>query len=569
MAKAEKLITDNLDLWSSAIKKKSSAGRGSKRKLELFGLQKLRRLILKLAIDGLLVKQDEREEPAFRQLERIEMQKATGIRAKRSNKNRIETEDQESKSDPLPSGWSNTTLDSLVTVLNGRAYKKDELLNSGTPVLRVGNLFTSSHWYYSDLELEDDKYCEYGDLIFAWSASFGPFIWDGPKAIFHYHIWKLLPYKEKDISKHFLFRVLEEKTEEIKNSGHGVAMIHMTKAKMERLIIRLPPLAEQHRIVAKVDELMALCDQLEEEQENNLETHETLVGTLLNALTSAAADASQFADAWQRIKDHFDILFTTEGSVDQLKQTILQLAVMGKLVKQNSNDEPVDILLGNIVEHKEKLIKEKRIKKTKALNAKEPHKTPFAIPSSWRWRHFESIANIASNLVKPDKFPEYPHLAPDNIEKGNGRLLTCRTVQKDKVRSPNHNFYPGQIIYSKIRPNLSKVVIVDFEGLCSADMYPIDPFIDARFLHKYMLSEAFVKQVVKSDTRVAMPKINQTELNQVLVPIPPLNEQHRIAAKVDELMTLCDQLKASISSAQETQLNLADSIVEQAIQSPA
>ena len=93
----------------------------------------------------------------------------------------------------------------------------------------------------------------------------------------------------------------------------------------------LPPLAEQHRIVAKVDELMALCDQLEEEQENNLETHEILVRTLLNALTSSSADVSQFADAWQRIQDNFDILFTTESSVDQLKQTILQLSVMGKM----------------------------------------------------------------------------------------------------------------------------------------------------------------------------------------------------------------------------------------------
>jgi hypothetical protein len=99
--------------------------------------------------------------------------------------------------------------------------------------------------------------------------------------------------------------------------------------------------------------------------------------------------------------------------------------------------------------------------------------------------------------VKPDGFLDFTHLAPDNIEKGNGVLLPCRTVREDKVISSNHRFYPGQIVYSKIRPNLAKVVIVDFEGLCSADMYPIDALIDAFYLQRYMLSESFLVQAVK------------------------------------------------------------------------
>ena len=97
---------------------------------------------------------------------------------------------------PLPAGWTSAQLSELVRVVNGRAYKKAELLESGTPVLRVGNLFTSNHWYYSDLELEEDKHCDVGDLIYAWSASFGPFIWQGPRVIYHYHIWKLPLFSE-------------------------------------------------------------------------------------------------------------------------------------------------------------------------------------------------------------------------------------------------------------------------------------------------------------------------------------------------------------------------------------
>lgn len=162
------------------------------------------------------------------------------------------------------------------------------------------------------------------------------------------------------------------------------------------------------------------------------------------------------------------------------------------------------------------------------------------------WARFGEVATIASNLVQPHDYLDYVHVAPDNIEKQTGRLLACRTVREDEVKSANHLFYNGQIIYSKIRPNLAKATIVDFDGLCSADMYPINAHIDTEFLLKYMLSSTFLSMAVKSDTRVAMPKINQDELNKILVPVPPLEEQKRIVAAVKRLMALCDELEANL-----------------------
>jgi type I restriction enzyme S subunit len=228
-------------------------------------IKQLRQTILNLAVRGKLVEQDPEDEPAEEQLERIIEAKILLGRKERTTKKKRSEPSDESLDFPLPARWATSPLADLVTVLNGRAYKQSELLDTGTPVLRVGNLFTSNKWYYSDLELEEDKYCNDGDLIFAWSASFGPFIWNGGQAIYHYHIWKLPLHSPTDLFRDYLYLYLLNKTDEIKASGHGISMVHMTKEKMERLEVPLPPLAEQHRIVAKIDELMALCDQLEQQ----------------------------------------------------------------------------------------------------------------------------------------------------------------------------------------------------------------------------------------------------------------------------------------------------------------
>ncbi len=255
-------------------------------------IPRLRRFVLELAVRGKLVEQDPSDEPAAELLKRIAGNAAQHPVRRGKQRDTSAANVLEEFPFDAPQGWTFAALGQLVRVLNGRAYKQQELLSSGTPVLRVGNLFTSNHWYYSDLELDDDKYCEAGDLIYAWSASFGPFIWDGPRSIFHYHIWKLPLVSETDLSKRYLFLFLQQKTREIKEAGHGISMVHMTKEKMEKLVVPLPPLAEQHRIVAKVDALMALCDQLEASLTTATTTRSRLLEALLHKALAGAQEAA-------------------------------------------------------------------------------------------------------------------------------------------------------------------------------------------------------------------------------------------------------------------------------------
>ena len=153
---------------------------------------------------------------------------------------------------PINPEWPLVELGKVARLINGRAYRKSELLSEGpSPVLRVGNFFSNREYYYSDLQLDKDKYCDAGDLLYAWLASFGPKIWDGPKVIFHYHIWKIETTEE--IDKKFLYYLLDMESEKIKADGHGIAMIHATKSGMERREFPLPPVAIQQSIVAELE----------------------------------------------------------------------------------------------------------------------------------------------------------------------------------------------------------------------------------------------------------------------------------------------------------------------------
>lgn len=162
-------------------------------------------------------------------------------------------------------GWEISKLSEVVRVINGRAYSKEELLTSGKyRVLRVGNFFTNDSWYYSDLELEEDKYCEDGDLLYAWSASFGPKIWNGEKVIYHYHIWKMVPNCTMD--KLFLFYWLQSPhlTNQVMSNLHGTTMVHITKGTMEASSICYPSIQKQAQIVTRLDKLNERCKTLEE-----------------------------------------------------------------------------------------------------------------------------------------------------------------------------------------------------------------------------------------------------------------------------------------------------------------
>jgi type I restriction enzyme S subunit len=171
------------------------------------------------------------------------------------------------------------------------------------------------------------------------------------------------------------------------------------------------------------------------------------------------------------------------------------------------------------------------------------------IPPSWVWARFQDVAEVASDLVDPTLTPQAIHIAPNHIESKTGRLLPYQTVADDGVTSPKHRFRPGQILYSKIRPYLAKAIVATFEGVCSADMYPINTVIEPRYLHQWLLTPWFTNEAAGHQGRSVLPKINREALDRLPVPIPPLAEQQRIVSVIDEQFTRLDAASGALESA--------------------
>lgn len=530
-------------------------------------IARLRRFILDLAVRGKLVPQDANDEPASELLKRIAKDKA---RLDRKERTKREPRNHNGETAPiqLPKGWALAPLAELVSILNGRAYKQRELLSAGTPVLRVGNLFTSDRWYYSTLQLDEDKYCDKGDLIFAWSASFGPFIWTGEKVIYHYHIWKLPLHSEANLSKLYLYNFLLQKTREIKESGHGISMIHMTKEKMELIQVPLPPLAEQHRIVAKVDELMGLCDRLDAARAGREETRDRLAAASLARLNTPDTETFQ-ADAGFAL-DALPALTTRPDQIKRLRQTILNLAVRGKLVPQDPNDEPASDLLKRIAKEKARLVKAGEIRTPKAIPALL--ETPFPIPSNWRWSQLAEIGVLSPRNEAPDaleaSFVPMPMIAAEYGVANQHEIRPWGDIKKGYT-----HFAEGDVGLAKITPcfeNGKSAVFRNLTGGIGAgttELHIVRPLlVDQDFILLFLKSPHFIETGIPKMTGTAGQKRVPTEyFANSPFPLPPLAEQHRIVARVDALMALCDQLEASLTATAATRRRLLDALLAEAL----
>ena len=565
---AEQLITEHLDIWTTAIEQKSSSGRGSSKKFSLHGIKKLRELILELAVRGKLVPQDPNDEPASVLLERIADEKAQLVKDKKIKKPKALPEiSEDEKPFELPKGWEWSSNALLFSLIKGKKPKVLSEKNIGYPYLDIEALDRNNILRYTDDEKcprSTDK-----DILVVCDGSRSGLILDGKDGVIGSTLALInAPYYLQKYIKLFFKQAFHR----LNSSMKGAAIPHLDTKSLREGFMAIPPLKEQHRIAVKVDELMGLCDALEAQTENSIAAHQTLVEVLLEALLKAPEQgatpeqtAEQFQQNWQRLSEHFDTLFTTTASIDTLKQTILQLAVMGKLVPQNPVDEPAAKLLERIAAEKAQLIKDKKIKKQKPLPEITDEEKPFELPNGWEWCRVGEVINLVSGQhLKPNEYSEnkiedgvpyitgpaefgtyYPTYSKYTKEfralaNKHDILITCKGAGLGKLNRAN----------TTIAISRQLMAIQSLKG--SLDFLFL--FVDSQY--NYFQSKG---------VGIAIPGISRGDVEELVLMLPPLEEQHRIVAKVDELMALCDQLKARLTDAQTTKLHLTDAIVEQAL----
>lgn len=586
----QQLITENLDIWTAAHKTRSSAGRGSSNKLELVGIKKLRELILELAVRGKLVPQDPNDEPASELLKKI-----AGKRDKLISEGQIRKEKSakfknvSAESFCLPAGWEQANLHELapMSLIDGDWIEsKDQDPNGDVRLVQLADVGVDEFKDVSDRYINSNTFVKLncseikaGDILIArlpnpiGRACIFPGLKQKSITVVDVAILRPLGYAFDRYLVHCINSLSFR--EQVESFGKGATRFRISTGNLKQIKVPVAPIAEQHRIVAKVDELMAFCDQLEQTQNDNIEAHAKLVEALLATLTNST-DHKDLQNNWQRIATHFDTLFTTEHSIDQLKQTILQLAVMGKLVPQNPNDEPASILLKKIAKEKVQLIKEGKIKKQKPLPAIAEEEKPFELPSGWSYIRFGAFSSeiatgpFGSMIHKSDYIENgVPLINPSHMI--NGKIVEDNAVTVSLKKAEELSSYiisKGDIVMAR-RGEMGRCAEVtsrEANWLCGTGSFVLKFYRDlSRPFILLIFNTQWVKDYLGGESvGTTMTNLNHGILNKMPLLLPPLEEQHRIVAKVEELMTLCDTLKTNLQNAQTTQLALAENLVSMA-----
>lgn len=567
MTNIANLLTEHIDIWTAAdTEKKSGRGRASGNSGSIYGVKKLRELILELAVRGKLVPQDPNDESASELLKRIKAEKAKLTAEGKLKKEKPHAPiSEDEKPFELPLGWEWVRIGSLGDWGAGATPSRSisSYYRGSMPWFKSGELVAdfidTAEESVTDLALKECslRLNQPGDVLLAmYGATIGKASILKVAGTTNQAVCACTP--NGSIFNKYLLLMLKAMKANFVGQGAGGAQPNISREKIIATLTALPPLAEQHRIVAKVDELMALCDQLEQQHSNAQEAHESLVSQLLATLTQSQ-NAAEFIANWQRIYSHFDVLFNTEASIDALKQIVLQLAVMGKLVPQDPNDEPASELLRHIQAEKDKLIADGKVNKKPLSSTLKTHKPPSDLPKNWFVTSVENFTECLDSLRVPiNKEERELRLGEVPYYGANGQVgwINEYLFNEDLVLVVEDETFIG-----RVKPFS---YIVKGKSWVNNHAHVLRPKggISVEYLNLCLQYYDFVP--LTSGT-TARRKLTQKGLMAATVWLAPLSEQRRIVAKVDTLMALCDQLKTRIQQAHQQQQAIADALVAQAV----
>ena len=549
-------------------------------------IARLRRFILELAVRGKLVEQDSNDEPASELLKRIAAEKARLVKAeviKRPKQLRaVESDDTEFC---IPSSWCWTRLGEVTSYIQrGKspkyASKSGALVVSQKCVQWSGlNLNKARKITYQSLAAyEDIRFLREGDLLWnsTGTGTIGRVIRliDPPERLVcdsHVTVVRCLLVSPEYIRTWLrtgnVYGLIEERATGSTNQVELTAQIALNQ------VVPLPPLAEQRRIVAKVDELMALCDRLEVARAEREATRDRLSAASLARLNAPDPDPDTFQNHAAFALENLAPLTTRLDQIKGLRQTILNLAACGKLVEQDPNDEPTGEALERIRIEREGLVQRKIIRLERPLAKIGTDEPPFEIPLQWQWKRIGEVALFTQYGTSTKSIPSeqgVPVLTMGNIQDGVVVWGNEKKIPATSDEFPALFLKQFDLLYN--RTNSAELVGKTGIYLGEDDCKTFASYLirvqlsktssSPRYMNLVMNAPVFretqIIPLIKKQTGQA--NVNGTALKNMLVPLPPLPEQHRIVAKVDELMALCDRLEINLGIADTGRQHLLESL---------
>jgi len=552
-------------------------------------IPRLRRFILDLAVRGKLVEQDLRDEPSSEFLKRIQAKKVRLVSASEMKKEKpLPVIEEDEIPFAIPANWQWVRLNDITSYIQrGRSPKY--ATGEGLPVIsqkcvQWGGLDLESAKRITRESIEDYeaiRFLRSGDLLWnsTGTGTIGRIIKvkePSPKLVCDGHVTVVrclevdAEYIRSWLRSDHVYAVMEDR------AAGSTNQVELTSQLAVNQVVPLPPLTEQHRIVAKLDELMALCDRLEGAQNGRENQRDRLAAASLHRLNNGA-DADAFRNHARFYFNNLPRLTTRREHISQLRQTIFNLAVRGKLVPQDPGDEPASELLKRIQAEKAQLVKEGKIKQKKPLLYISELEKRFVLPSGWEWVRMQSAFDVRDGT----------HDTPKYIEHGGVPLITSRNFVDGKIsfdeaklisRSDHDSIKKrsgvdrGDILYSMIGGNIGNQVLVDTDREFSIKNVALFKYYTRKeSLPEYL--NLFLKTVTiglqDEAAGGAQPFVSLALLRNIPIPIPPLSEQHRIVAKVEELMALCGRLEAQLTTTQTESRRLLEAVLHDALVSAA
>lgn len=548
-------------------------------------IARLRRFVLDLAVRGKLVEQDVGDEPASALLERIAAEKTRLIKEGQVKRDRalppIQTGDISLE---LPNGWALCRLGDLAQlVTSGSRDWAKHYSNEGAIFIRMGNLCRDHY----RLRLDHIQHVKAptdgegtrtrlaaGDILISITGEVGMLGLipeNFGEAYINQHTAMVRPigllgsrYLPELFRSPFAQDQFNEPQRGIKNS------FRLTD--ITQFVVPLPPLAEQHRIVAKVDELMALCDQLEAARAERETARNTFTLSTLAKLNTP--DPETFGEDARFALANLAPLTTRADQIKQLRQTILNLAVRGKLVEQDAADEPASELLKRTNDDIERYCSANRVARAKPEPLTDDA-VPFALPTGWSWGRLCQLFRVITDgdHQPPPRADEgVAFLTIGNVTTGKLNFDGCRLVPDSyfhalpAYRTPTK----GDILYTVVGATYGRPALVDSDREFCVQrhiaIFKPTQTLELGFLLLLLASPHVYDQASSSTTGTAQPTIALRPLRNFVVPVPPIAEQRRIVTKVDELMALCDQLEASLTTGEQTRSRLLEAVLHHALE---